>query len=130
MDGDGTAVIIERDVATAMRDGAVLRADIYRPGATGTYPTIMQRIPYGKERARIDVALDLRRGFGWAGPPVGELAAVVERHDRGAVAGRVEFRRARNGANVFRRPLAEVDALRERRRRQQRGCQRHRYAQA
>jgi putative CocE/NonD family hydrolase len=31
-----------------MRDGVVLRADVYRPSAPGTYPVLLQRTPYSK----------------------------------------------------------------------------------
>jgi putative CocE/NonD family hydrolase len=40
--------VIERNVAVKMRDGVVLRADVYRPEAPGKYPVILQRTPYGK----------------------------------------------------------------------------------
>ena len=32
-----------------MRDGTVLRADVYRPDAPGTYPVLLQRTPYSKD---------------------------------------------------------------------------------
>ena len=41
-------VQIEKNVPAAMRDGTVLRADIYRPRAPGRYPAILQRTPYSK----------------------------------------------------------------------------------
>lgn len=41
-------VIIEKNVAVPMRDGTVLRADVYRPHADGRYPVLLQRTPYGK----------------------------------------------------------------------------------
>ena len=41
-------VTIERDVPAKMRDGVVLRADIYRPRANGKYPVLLQRTPYNK----------------------------------------------------------------------------------
>ena len=41
-------VTIERDVPAKMRDGVVLKADIYRPKADGKYPVILQRSPYNK----------------------------------------------------------------------------------
>ena len=41
-------VTIERGVAVKMRDGALLRADIYRPKAEGKYPVLLQRTPYNK----------------------------------------------------------------------------------
>ncbi len=42
------SVAVETDVEVAMRDGTVLRADIYRPDATGKYPVLLQRTPYAK----------------------------------------------------------------------------------
>jgi predicted acyl esterase len=36
------------DVPTAMDDGVVLRADVYRPTAAGTYPVIASYGPYAK----------------------------------------------------------------------------------
>jgi uncharacterized protein len=41
-------VVVERGVKTTMRDGTILRADIYRPGAPGRYPILLQRTPYNK----------------------------------------------------------------------------------
>jgi predicted acyl esterase len=45
---DPYAVAYERDAVTVMRDGTKLRADIYRPGAEGKFPVLLQRTPYGK----------------------------------------------------------------------------------
>src|SRR5579862_3689765 len=41
-------VTIERGVEAKMRDGIVLRADIYRPKVDGKYPILLQRTPYNK----------------------------------------------------------------------------------
>ena len=41
-------VTVERGVATKMRDGVSLRADIYRPKADGKFPVLLQRTPYNK----------------------------------------------------------------------------------
>lgn len=41
-------VVVERGVKATMRDGTVLRADIYRPSAEGRYPVLLQRTPYNK----------------------------------------------------------------------------------
>ena len=43
------SVIIDKNVDVPMRDGVVLRADIYRPEGDGTYPVLVQRTPYNKE---------------------------------------------------------------------------------
>jgi uncharacterized protein len=45
-------VTLERDVACRVRDGTVLRADVYRPVAQGTQPVLLMRTPYGKEEAQ------------------------------------------------------------------------------
>ncbi|MGQ0501416.1 MAG: CocE/NonD family hydrolase [Panacagrimonas sp.] len=42
-------VIIEKNIPVPMRDGVVLRADIYRPSAGGRHPVLIQRTPYNKE---------------------------------------------------------------------------------
>jgi hypothetical protein len=42
---------VERDVAVPMRDGVVLRADVWRPEGDGRFPTLVYRTPYGKHRA-------------------------------------------------------------------------------
>lgn len=39
---------IEFDVAAPMRDGTVLRANIFRPEPAGAYPVVLCRTPYGK----------------------------------------------------------------------------------
>ncbi|HXW56124.1 MAG TPA: CocE/NonD family hydrolase [Candidatus Cybelea sp.] len=41
-------VIVERNVPAKMRDGIVLRADIYRPNADGKFPVLLVRTPYDK----------------------------------------------------------------------------------
>ncbi len=43
------AVVIEQNIDAKMRDGTVLRADVYRPSEEGTYPVLVQRTPYNKE---------------------------------------------------------------------------------
>jgi uncharacterized protein len=60
-------VQIEFDVPATMRDGVVLCADVYRPAATGSWPVLLSRLPYGKQTALMAVVLDplaaARRGF-------------------------------------------------------------------
>src|SRR5262245_34912689 len=46
------AVRIEKNVPAAMRDGVVLRADVYRPPAPGSYPALLPRTTYAKNDAR------------------------------------------------------------------------------
>jgi uncharacterized protein len=42
------SVAVERGVKVTMRDGTVLRADIYRPKESGRFPVLLQRTPYNK----------------------------------------------------------------------------------
>lgn len=42
-------VLVEKDVWVPMRDGVVLRADVYRPDAGGRHPVLLQRTPYNKK---------------------------------------------------------------------------------
>ncbi|MER8073432.1 CocE/NonD family hydrolase [Streptomyces sp. NPDC094034] len=62
-------VSVEWNVAARMRDGVVLRADIYRPGGPGPWPTLLTRYPYGKNDvvnhffAGIDPVDAARSGF-------------------------------------------------------------------
>ncbi|MFB3923400.1 MAG: CocE/NonD family hydrolase [Terriglobia bacterium] len=49
-------ITIERGVAAKMRDGVVLRADIYRPKAEGKFPVLLQRTPYDR-RGGVDFGL-------------------------------------------------------------------------
>ncbi len=44
-------MIVERNVPVPMRDGVVLRADVYRPDAPGRFPVLVMRTPYGKDGA-------------------------------------------------------------------------------
>lgn len=44
-------VLAELDVPVPMRDGTILRADVYRPEEAGTYPVLLIRIPYDKRSA-------------------------------------------------------------------------------
>ncbi|WP_220137683.1 CocE/NonD family hydrolase [Streptomyces himalayensis] len=43
-----------------MRDGTVLRADVYRPGGTGPWPVLPSRLPYVKQTPMTAVVLDPR----------------------------------------------------------------------
>ena len=38
-------VLVERDVECRVRDGTLLRADVYRPAASGDRPVLLQRSP-------------------------------------------------------------------------------------
>src|ERR1051326_6261034 len=45
------AVTVEHGVEVKMRDGTVLRADIYRPKAEGSFPVLLERTPYDKNNS-------------------------------------------------------------------------------
>ncbi len=51
---DQLQVITERDVAVPMRDGVVLRANVFRPDRGGPYPVLVLRTPYGKPSGGMD----------------------------------------------------------------------------
>ena len=47
-------VIAQLDVAVPMRDGVVLRANVFRPDRGGPYPALVMRTPYGKRDSGMD----------------------------------------------------------------------------
>src|SRR3982750_4906526 len=51
--------------AIPMRDGVVLRADLYRPPGDGRFPVLVYRTPYGRVEAPPDplVLAAVRRGY-------------------------------------------------------------------
>jgi uncharacterized protein len=42
-------MILDKDVAVPMRDGAALRSNVFRPNSPGKYPVLMTLGPYGKD---------------------------------------------------------------------------------
>ncbi|MCF8069229.1 MAG: CocE/NonD family hydrolase [Desulfobacterales bacterium] len=46
---DKESIAIEKNISVEMRDGTILYADIYKPEKDGKFPTILTRMPYGKE---------------------------------------------------------------------------------
>jgi putative CocE/NonD family hydrolase len=42
------SLTVERNVATPMRDGTILYADVYRPAGPGPFPALLTRTPYDK----------------------------------------------------------------------------------
>ncbi len=54
-------ISVEFDVPATMRDGTVLRANIFRPAAEGSYPVALTRTPYGKNFASVTPMLDAVR---------------------------------------------------------------------
>jgi len=56
-------IVYEKDVAVKMRDGVILRADVYRPKGDGKFPVLLERTPYDK---RVDVGFGIEaasRGY-------------------------------------------------------------------
>ena len=41
-------MIVERNLAVPMRDGVLLRADVYRPKGDGRAPAVLGRTPYDR----------------------------------------------------------------------------------
>jgi predicted acyl esterase len=56
-------VRFEKDVEVAVRDGTILRVNVFRPERDGRYPIIMCAHPYGKDR------MPGRGTFGYRPPP-------------------------------------------------------------
>ena len=56
-------VIFDRDIAVTMRDGTILRADIYRPKADGKFPVLITRTPYDKQDERETCAIAAENGY-------------------------------------------------------------------
>lgn len=43
-------LLVDRDVAVAVRDGVTLRVNVYRPAGEGPFPVILSAHPYGKDK--------------------------------------------------------------------------------
>ena len=43
-------ITVKQNLPVTMRDGTVLRADVYQPTLAGRYPVVLQRTPYDKTR--------------------------------------------------------------------------------
>jgi putative CocE/NonD family hydrolase len=57
-------LIVERDVETPMRDGVILRSDVYRPQTDSALPVLLQRTPYLKGYSQLSFALNAAgRGY-------------------------------------------------------------------
>src|ERR1700730_14222009 len=61
----GHQITVDYDVPAKMRDGTVLRANVYRPASEGKWPVLLTRLPYGKDihTAPLDPAQVARRGY-------------------------------------------------------------------
>jgi len=54
--GGPCAVVKQADVGATMRDGTILRADVYRPQTSDPVPVILMRTQYGKDDAQVETA--------------------------------------------------------------------------
>src|SRR2546428_3394804 len=43
------SVTVDLNVPAPMRDGVVLRSNVYRPAGEGKWPVLLTRLPYGKD---------------------------------------------------------------------------------
>src|SRR5205823_1574659 len=63
----GQQIAVDFDVPSKMRDGTILRANIYRPVGEGKWPVLLTRLPYGKDFSIGSTTLDpvqvARRGY-------------------------------------------------------------------
>ncbi|MGB8646714.1 MAG: CocE/NonD family hydrolase [Anaerolineae bacterium] len=57
----GYGLRVDFDIPATMRDGTVLRANIFRPDAPGDFPVALTRTPYGKDFATSNPILDAVR---------------------------------------------------------------------
>ncbi len=61
------AITVAFDVPATLRDGIILRANIYRPAGEGRWPVLLTRLPYGKDLPLGSSALNpvqaARRGY-------------------------------------------------------------------
>jgi putative CocE/NonD family hydrolase len=53
----GPKIIVEKNVEARMRDGVILRADVYRPDTAERLPALLERTPYSKNPGREDSAV-------------------------------------------------------------------------
>jgi len=52
--GGALGIITELDVPVKMRDGVILRANVFRPDAPGKFPALLTRTPYGKASSGLE----------------------------------------------------------------------------
>jgi len=81
-------VTVEHNIAAKMRDGVVLRADIYRPKADGRFPVLLERTPYDKNEGREFAMRGAQRGY-----------VVVIQDTRGRYTSEGEFYTFKNESN-------------------------------
>jgi putative CocE/NonD family hydrolase len=64
-------ICVDRNVGIRMRDGTVLRADVYRPKQEGQYPVLVERVAYELgERCRPNGEFYASRGYVFVGQSV------------------------------------------------------------
>ncbi|MGH9432989.1 MAG: CocE/NonD family hydrolase, partial [Terriglobia bacterium] len=56
-------VSLIQNVPVKMRDGVILRADIYRPDAPGKFPVLLERTPYNKANEVVTAFKDAAHGY-------------------------------------------------------------------
>jgi uncharacterized protein len=54
--GPDPKIIVEKNVGARMRDGVILRADVYRPNTSERLPALLSRTPYSKNSGTGDAA--------------------------------------------------------------------------
>src|SRR4051812_39338180 len=60
------APVADTGLSVPMRDGVVLRADLYRPAGAGRFPVLVYRTPYGRIEAPPDPLVGAAVGRGYA----------------------------------------------------------------
>src|SRR5262245_7086953 len=50
----GPSILVTKNVEAKMRDGVILRADVYRPDTTERLPALLERTPYSKNPTQED----------------------------------------------------------------------------
>jgi len=67
MENQAPTITVDFDVPAQMRDGTILRANIYRPVGDGRWPVLLTRLPYGKDfplgSAVLDPVQAARHGY-------------------------------------------------------------------
>jgi putative CocE/NonD family hydrolase len=78
-----SAIVVDTNVAVPMRDGVMLRADVWRPRDSLSHPVLVYRTPYGKHQATL--------AFAFAAKAVARGYAVVLQDVRGRYASAGDF---------------------------------------
>ena len=108
------ALLFERDVAIRVRDGTILRANVYRPSSSDRSPVIMTVGPYGKDVHFADrnpdaYALIAEHGpyLNWETPnpdwwvPRGYVVIRVDQRGIGSSAGRLDLFSEQQGEDFY-----------------------------